>query len=45
MLADLQLPLTDIIVILGLVLTVILIINGLLEMPVKIRAFLQIWRE
>lgn len=45
MLPEPQLPLANVALILGIGLTIILIINGLLEMPVKIRAFLQMWRR
>ena len=43
--AEMQNPLTDAALILGIVLTVILIINALLDMPGKIRNLLALWRK
>lgn len=43
--SEMQSPLTNAALILGIVLTVILIVNALLDMPVKIRNLWALWRK
>ena len=42
---EMQNPLTDAALILGIVLTIILTINALLDMPAKIRNLRALWRK
>lgn len=43
--AELQHPLADVALALGITLTIILIVNGLLDLPVKIRNLWLLWRK
>ena len=43
--AELQHPLASVALVLGITLTIILIVNGLLDLPVKIRNLWLLWRK
>ena len=43
--AELQHPLAGVALVLGITLTIILMVNGLLDLPVKIRNLWLLWRK
>ena len=45
LMAELQHPLASVALALGITLTIILIVNGLLDLPVKIRNLWLLWRK